>query len=381
MDFTFTREQQEFRKTIIDFARRELNPGLVEREKVSLFSHMLWNKCAEMRLMALPFPESLGGDGFDLVTTLAVYHALGYACKDAGLIMSLATQLICGFTIQLFASPRQAAQLLPDLASGKLIYCQGITEPGSGSDAFAMRSTAVKKGDGYILNGTKTMISNGPVAHRALIYAVTDPTKKALSKISCFHVSKEDLGFSIGKPMEKLGIRTMMNGELVCTDCYVPASAIIGCEGQGAMLFSEIVEWERVLVTAYLTGTLERVLEECIEYAKDREAFGKPIAEFQAISHKIAQMKMNSELGKLALYSAASLKNRHKGAALETSVAKLFVSESLKQACLDAVQIRGGYGYMSEYEVERDLRDSIATTVYSGTSEMQANTIARLAGL
>jgi alkylation response protein AidB-like acyl-CoA dehydrogenase len=381
MDFTFTKEQQEFRKTIIDFARRELNPGLVERDKTGTFSRELWNKCAEMRLMALPFPESQGGDGFDMVTTMAVYHALGYACKDAGLVLSLATQLICGFTIHLFAGPEQAAQLMPDLVSGKLIYSQGITEPGSGSDAFAMRTSALRKGDGYILNGTKTMISNGPVTDRALIYAVTDPTKKTLSKISCFHISREDAGFSAGKPMEKMGLRTMTNGELVCTDCYVPASSMIGCEGQGVMLFSEIVEWERVLVSAYLIGTLERVLEECIHYAKDREAFGKPIAEFQAISHKIATMKMNAELGKLALYSAASLKNRRKGAALETSVAKLFISESLKQACLDAIQIRGGYGYMTEYEVERDLRDSIATTVYSGTSEMQANTIARLAGL
>jgi len=148
MDFTFTKEQQEFLKTIIDFARRELNPGLTERDRAGTFSRDLWNKCAEMRLMALPFPESQGGDGFDLVTTMSIYHALGYSCKDAGLVMSLATQLICGFTINLFGSPEQAAQLMPDLVSGKLIYCQGITEPGSGSDAFAMRSTAVRKDDG-----------------------------------------------------------------------------------------------------------------------------------------------------------------------------------------------------------------------------------------
>jgi L-prolyl-PCP dehydrogenase len=381
MDFTFTKEQQEFRKTIIDFARRELNPGLVERDKTGTFSRELWDKCAEMRLMALPFPESMGGDGFDLVTTMAIYHALGYACKDAGLIMALATQLICGFTIQLFGNPQQIEQLMPDLVSGKLIYCQGITEPGSGSDAFAMRTSAVKRNNGYALNGTKTMISNGPITDRALIYAVTDPNRKTLSKISCFLVSKEDAGFSTGKPLEKMGLRTLMNGELICTDCHIPASAMIGCEGQGVMLFSEVVEWERVLVAAYLTGTLERVMEECVHYAKDREAFGKPIAELQAISHKIAAMKMNVELGRLALYNSASLKNRRKGAAMETSVAKLFISESLKQACLDAVQIRGGYGYMTEYEVERDLRDSIATTIYSGTSEMQANTLARFAGL
>ena len=240
---------------------------------------------------------------------------------------------------------------------------------------------AVEKDYGYILNGTKTMISNGPVADRALIYAVTDPTKKTLSRISCFHVSKGDSGFSAGNPMEKMGLRTMANGELVCTDCYVPASAMVGRKGQEVMLFSEIVEWERVIVCAGLLGELERILEESVQYAKERQAFGQSIGTFQAISHKIAKMKLNVELGKLALYSAASLKNKRKRAALESSIMKFHISESLKQACLDAVQIRGGYGYMSEFDAERDLRDSIACTIYSGTSEMQANTIARLAGL
>lgn len=381
MNSFFTDEQRELRKTVIDFARHELNPGVAERDRTSTFPRDLWHRCAELRILAMPFPESYGGDGFDFVTAVAVYHALGYACKDSGLILSLVTQVICGITILLFGNQEQKARLLPDLASGKLIYSQGITEPGSGSDAFAMRTTAVKKEGGYVINGTKAMISNGPVTDRTLIYAVTDPTKKTLAKLSCFCVSKGDPGFSAGNPMEKMGLRTVTNGELVFTDCYVPASSLVGREGQGVMLFSEVVEWERVLTSACLLGQLERVLEECIRYAKEREAFGKPISDFQAVSHKIATMKMNVELGRLALYSAANLKNQRKYATLESSVAKLFISESLKHACLDAVQIRGGYGYMSEYEVERDLRDSIASTIYSGTSEMQASTIARLAGL
>jgi alkylation response protein AidB-like acyl-CoA dehydrogenase len=155
----------------------------------------------------------------------------------------------------------------------------------------------------------------------------------------------------------------------------------VGREGQGAILFSEAMEWERTLIPACLLGELERVTEECVQYVKDRKAFGQPIGDFQSISHKIAMMKMNAELGRLALYNAAFLKSQRKRAALETSVAKLFISESLKHACMDAVQIRGGYGYMVEYEVERDLRDSIASTIYSGTSEMQANIIAHIAGL
>jgi alkylation response protein AidB-like acyl-CoA dehydrogenase len=381
MDFAFTQEQLVMRKTIIDFARQELNPGLAERDRLGLFPRQLWEKCAEMRLLAMPFPEQYGGDGFDFVSTVAVYHALGYASKDSGLVHALMTQIISGLQILLFGSEELKAKNLPNIASGKLIYAQAITEPGSGSDALAMRTTARKVGDGYILNGTKTMISNGPVADRVLIFAVTDPVKKPFGGVSCFIVSQGDPGFSAGKPMEKMGLRTLTNGELVFSDCRVPSLALIGREGQGSMLFGETMEWERTLIPACLLGELERIIEECVKYAKERQAFGQSIGDFQAISHKLARMKMNAELGALALYSAAALKNRRKRAAMETSTAKLFISESLKQAALDAVQIRGGYGYMSEYDAERELRDSIASTIYSGTSEMQLNIIARLAGL
>jgi alkylation response protein AidB-like acyl-CoA dehydrogenase len=381
MDISLTSEQQELRKAVIDFARRELNPGIIERDRLGVFPRELWEKCAKQRILALPFPVHLGGDGFDFVTTVIVFQALGYACKDAGLIHALASQVICGIQILLFGNEAQKSALLPELSSGKLIYAQAITEPGSGSDAFAMRTKAVKKDDKYILNGTKTMISNGPVADRAIIFAITDEKKKALGGASCFLVSKAIPGFSTGKPMEKMGLRTLENGELIFTDCQIPSTSLLGHVGQGLIIFNESMEWERTLIPACLLGELERVLEECIRYAKERMAFGQPIANYQAISHKIARMKMNFELGRLALYNAAHLKNQRKRAALESSIAKLFISESLKQACLDAVQIRGGYGYMAEFEVERELRDSIVSTIYSGTSEMQANIIARLAGL
>ncbi len=381
MGLTFTDEQQEIRKAIIQFCRKDLNPGIIERDRDGLFSQELWEKCAAMRLMAMPYPEHYGGDEFEFITTAAAFHALGYACKDSGLVLAILSQAVCGLTINLFSSKEQASTLLPDLASGKLIYCQGITEPGSGSDAFAMKTSAIKNESVYILNGTKTMISNGPIADQALIYVITNPEKMPLARITCLCVSTTEPGFSRGKPFEKMGLRTLPNGELFFSDCRVSASSMIGREGQGLMMFSEVVEWERVLTSAVLLGQLERVTEDSIDYAKTRKSFGKPIAEYQAVSHKIAAMKMNSELGSLALYNAAKIKQNRKGAALESSVAKLFISESLKQACLDAVQIRGGYGYMTEYEVERDLRDSIASTIYSGTSEMQYNTIARLAGL
>jgi alkylation response protein AidB-like acyl-CoA dehydrogenase len=381
MDFSFTSEQRELRKTIIDFARREINPGVVDRDRIGGFSRELWEKCANQRILALPFPVHLGGDGFDFITTVSVIQAFGYACKDSGLIHALASQMICGIQILLFGNESQKVSLLPDLTSGRLIYAQAITEPSSGSDAFAMRTNAIREGDIYILNGTKTMISNGPVADRVILFAMTDQRQKTLVGTSCFLVSKSNPGFSTGKPMEKMGLRTLVNGELVFTDCQIPHSSLLGHEGQGMIIFNEAMEWERTLVPACWLGEFERVLEECVRYAKERIAFGQPIGNFQAISHKVAMMKMNLELGRLALYNAAYLKNQQKRAALETSITKLFISESLKQACLDAVQIHGGYGYMTEFEVERELRDSIISTIYSGTSEMQVNIIARLAGL
>lgn len=381
MDFSFTKEQLEYRKTIIDFANRELNPGIVERDQVGTFSYDLWSKCADMRLLALPFPEKYGGEGFDFVTTIAIYHALGYGCKDSGLVHAMMSQVLCGIQIMLFGSEEQKEILLPELMSGKVVYAQAITEPGSGSDVFAMRTNSVKGGDGFVINGSKTMISNGPIADRVLLFAVTDPNRKTFGGISCFHITNETPGFSQGSPMKKMGLRTLMNGELIFMDSYVPVSSLIGREGQGAIIFNETMEWERILLPACLLGELERVLEESVRYAKEREAFGQSIGSFQAVAHKIAKMKMDAELGKLILYHAASLKDRKKRVMLESSIAKLFISESLKQACIDAVQLRGGYGYMTEFEVERDLRDSVVSTIYSGTSEMQMNIIARFAGL
>jgi alkylation response protein AidB-like acyl-CoA dehydrogenase len=380
-NITFSSEQEQLRNAVMNFARNELNPGIAERDRTGSFPRDLWEKCAKQRILALPFPEKFGGDGFDFLTTVSVFHALGYACKDSGLVHALASQVICGIQLLLFGDESQKAAFLPDLCSGKLIYAQAITEPCSGSDAFAMQTMAIKQDEQYIVNGTKTMISNGPIADNVIVFAITDKSKKAFGGVSCFIISKETVGFSKGKPLEKMGLRTLQNGELFFNDCSIPGTSLLGRVGQGMMIFNESMEWERTLIPALLLGEQERVLDECVKYAKERSAFGQPIAKFQAVSHKIAAMKVNVELGRLALYNVAYLKNQRKHAALESSIAKLFISESLKQACMEAIQIHGGYGYMTEFEVERELRDSVVSTIYSGTSEMQANIIARLAGL
>jgi alkylation response protein AidB-like acyl-CoA dehydrogenase len=280
-----------------------------------------------------------------------------------------------------FGSAELKSRDLPPLVRGDKIFAQAMTEAGSGSDALGMRTRAERAGDGYLLNGTKIFISNGPIADMVLVFAVTNPEVSRIGGISCLVVEKGTSGFTQCPPMAKMGLDTLQNGELVFADCAVPPENLMGSPGQGAILFNESMEWERCLLPAAHLGTLERVYETCVAYAKGRSAFGQPISKFQAVSNKIVEMKIALELGRLMLYKVATTKDQHKRAALEASIAKLYISEALKKTCLDAVQIHGGYGFMKEYEIERDLRDSIAATIYSGTSEMQQNIISRFIGL
>ncbi len=381
MDFQFTDEQKILRETIIRFSRKELSYDIRQHEKEGSFPWEAWRKCAEMHLMALPFAEKYGGCGFDLVTTVHAIMAFGYACKDAGLVHAIATQILCGLQMSLFGSESLKETYLPVICSGEKVFAQAITEPGSGSDALAMRTRGEKRNGRYVLDGTKIFISNGPMADAVIVFAVTDPEKRTLGGISCFVVEKETAGFERCKPFEKMGLSTLQNGELVFAGCEIPPARMLGREGQGAIIFNESMEWERTLLPAAHLGTLERILETCIDHARERTAFGRQIGSFQSISHKIADMKVQLELGKMMLWKSACLKDQQKRATLEASICKLFISESLKQACLDAVQIHGGYGYMAECELERDLRDSIAATIYSGTSEIQRNIIGRFIGL
>ncbi len=382
MDFSYTGEQLDLRDSIIKFSEQELNDGIADHDRNSVFPAEKWKKCADMQIMALPFPEEYGGHGADFLTSVLSYNALGYGCKDAGLVHAIGTQILCGLQILHFGNEEQKKRLLPMVCSGEKIFAQAITEPGSGSDALSMRTKADKAGDGrYLLNGSKMFITNGPIADVVVVFALTDPAKKTLGGISTFIVEKEFGGFERCKPLEKMGLKTLQNGELVFTDCEIPATHLLGREGQGALIFNESMELERCFLPAAHLGTMERVTEKCIRYVNERSAFGHTIGKFQSVAHKIAQMKVNIELSKLMLQKAAVLKDQKKRASLEASIGKLFISESLKKTCLDAVQIHGGYGFMTEYEIERDLRDSIAATIYSGTSEMQYNMISKMLGL
>ncbi len=381
MDFSFSEEQTDFRESIIKFARKELIEDYKKCEEDNLFPEQSWKKCADFSLIALLFPEEYGGCGMDLLTTTISIEALGYACPDNGIVHALVSQIMCGIQINLFGTGKQKDEYLPLICSGEKIAAQAITEADAGSDISAMRTSAERHDDNYVLNGTKMFISNGPIADFVIVFAVTNPEMKTLGRFSSFIVDKELSGFKRCKALEKMGLRTLQNGELVFENCKVKSEKLLGKEGQGAMMFNEAMEWERILLFASHLGKMESILEKSISYAKERRQFGQSIGKFQSISNKIADMKVNLELGKLILYKAAWLKDQKKRAMIESSISKLFISESVKKACLDAIQIHGAYGYMKEFEIERDLRDSIASSIYSGTSEMQKNIISKLAGL
>jgi len=381
MDLSFSEEQIAFRESIIKFATKELNDNLSENDEKAHFSWENWQKCSEMGISSLLVPKKYGGQGADLLTSVLSMEALSYACKDSGLVHAIGTQICCIVQMSLFASDALKQAYLPALATGEKMAAQAITEPDAGSDVLNMKTNAIKIDDGYLLNGTKMFISNGPLADVIIVFAITNPQKKQFGGVSCLVVDKGTKGFSCGKPLDKMGLRTLQNGELIFEDCFIPSDKLLGKEGQGMIIFNEQIEWERSILSAAHIGTMKRVLESCINYVKTRSQFGQPIGKFQSISNKIADMKVNIELGKLILYKTAWLKDQKKRTTLETSIGKLFISESLKKTCLDAVQIYGGYGYMKEYELERELRDSIASTIYSGTSELQRNIISSLASL
>lgn len=379
MEFSYTDEQVNLRETIVKFARQELNKKAPHN--TGTFPVELWHKCAEMQIMSMPLSERYHGSGMGFLDTVIAMNALAYGCSDNGLVHAITTQILCGLQVQHFGDEPQKQNYIPPIGSGEWIAAQAITEPGSGSDAFSMRTKAEKTDDGYILNGTKIFITNGPVADLVIVYAVTNPEAKAIGGVTSFLVEKGYPGFERCKSMEKMGLGSLQNGELVFSGCPVPGRNVLGKEGQGAIIFNESMEWERILLSAVNLGAMEKVLEKCVKYAKERKAFGQQIGKFQAVANKIVDMKVRVELGKLMVFKAAVMKDRQKRATLEASVCKLFIGEAWKQSCLDAVQIHGAYGYMTESEIERELRDSIAGTIYSGTSEMQYNLIAKLLGL
>ncbi len=382
MDFALSEEQTALRDSIVRFAREELSKGAAERDREQAFSRELWKKCGEMGLQGLPVPEDYGGSGLDPLTCAIALEALGYGCSDGGLVFSLCAHLLsCVVPLWQHGSEEQKKRWLPGLCDGTLIGVHAMTEPGSGSDAFALRTRAEPEGSGFRINGTKTFISNGPVADLVIVFAMTDPQKGYHGGVTAFLVESGTPGFSASRKFEKMGLRSSPIGELVFADLCVPAEAVMGGVGAGSALFNAAMDWERICLFASHVGATERLLETAIAYARTRSQFGQAIGKFQAVSHRVADMKVQLEAARLLTYRAAWRLEHARSASLDAAIAKLFVSESLVAAALATLQLHGGYGYMTEYEVERALRDALGSTIYSGTSEMQRNIIARWLGL
>ncbi len=382
MDFSLTEEQQRLRDGTIKFAREHLNDGLIERDRQHQFPLELWRQCGDMRLTGLPVPEQYGGLGVDPLTTAIVLEALGYGCRDSGLVFAVCAHLVAATVpIWRFGTDTQKKRYLPGLCSGELIGANAITEPATGSDAFAMRARAVRDGHQWVINGVKTFTSNGPVADLLLVFAMTDPDKGYHGGASTFLIPRGTPGVQAGQPIEKMGLRTAPMCEVFLEDVRVDDDAVLGGVGGGASTFAHAMDWERIVLFAAHVGTMARLLEQSIEYARTRKQFGQAIGKFQGVAHPIADMKVRLEAAKLLVYRAASMLDRSRNVSMYASLVKLFVSESLLESALAAVQVHGGYGYSTEYEVERALRDAVGSRIYSGTSEMQRNIVARWLGL
>ena len=382
MDFNLSSEQRQLRDQVTRFSREVLNDHLVERDRNQEFRRDLWVRCAEMGLCGLPVPEAYGGSNLDALSSAIALEALGHGCRDSGLVFSICAHLLsCVVPLWKHGTEEQKRRYLPGLCDGTLIGVHAMTEPQSGSDAFNLATRAEADGDGYRINGTKTFITNGPVADVVIVFTMTDKGKGFHGGTTSFLVEKGTPGFTVAQKLEKMGLRTSPLGELVFEDVRVAASAAVGGIGGGAAMFTQAMDWERTLLFAAHLGTIERLLDQAVEYAKTRKQFGQAIGKFQAVSHKIADLKVQLEAARLLTYRAATRLETSRSVSLDAAMAKLFVSETLLHTALEVVQIHGGYGYMTELELERAVRDAIGSTLYSGTSEMQRNIIARWSGL
>ncbi|MCI0468227.1 MAG: acyl-CoA dehydrogenase family protein [Beijerinckiaceae bacterium] len=381
MDFTLSPEQEHLRSQIVAFCKKELNDGVRERDRAQYFSHDLWLKCGRMGLQGLPVPHEYGGAALDPVTAAIALEAFGYGCRDGGLVFSVCAHLLaCVVPIWKHGSEEQKRRYLPNLCDGTLIAVNAMTGQESGSDPFAMSARAEPDGDGFRIRGTKIFASNGPVAGLALVYVQVGSNDKG-GGVTGFLVEKGTPGFHSGQTFEKMGLRTSKLGELIFDDVRVSKDAVLGGVGGGPVVFSESMDWERALLVAAHLGTMQRLLDEAIGHARTRKSFGKAIGKYQAVSHRIVDMKVRLDAAQLLTYRAASRLGVSRDVQRDAAIAKLFASESLITNALDTIRVFGGHGYMQDYDMERVLRDAVGGVLYSGTSDMQRNIIASWLGL
>jgi L-prolyl-PCP dehydrogenase len=382
MELSLSAEDAELREKIVRFAQKELSSGVIARDRSHEFSRDLWDMCGRMGLTGLPVPEVYGGVGLAPLSCAVALEALGYGCTDGGLAFSICAHLLaCVVPVWKHGDEAMKRRYLADLCSGRLIAVNAMTEAQTGSDPFSMATRAERDGEGYRVSGSKMFCSNGPVADVAVVYAVTDSTKGYHGGITAFLIPTDAQGFRVGQVFEKMGTRTSPISELLLDGVFVPEQNVIGKPGGGGPVFAESMDWERALLGACHVGAMQRLLEGSIRYVRTRKQFGQLISKNQAVGHKIADMKVRLEAARWLIFRAASSLGASGEAGLHAAIAKLFASEAFVESARVGIQLMGGYGYMVESEVERMMRDALGSTIYSGTSEMQRNIIARWLGL
>lgn len=374
-------EQVKLRQAATEFARTSLGGDMVGRDRDGSFDRNAWKLCAQFGVLGMPIPQEFGGMGLGLTSLLAVMEGLGYGTRDQGLLFSLNAHLWTNsIPILIFGTEVQKRRYLQPLTDGSLIGANGASEPGAGSDIFSLRTRASRDGDHYVLNGTKTFVTNAPVADVFVVYATLDPALGAMG-ITAFVIDRGTPGLTVSRELDKMGLRTSPMAEIFFSDCRIPMSQRLGREGRGAQVFECSMEWERGCILASCLGVMQRQLDACVEQARTRKQFGKPIGKFQSVANRLVDMRVRIDTCRPLIYRIGALKDAGRDATVEAAIAKLYVSESFVSSSLDAIQVFGGYGYMTEQQVERDLRDSVGSTLYSGTSEVQRNIIARGLGL
>ena len=374
MRIQLNEDQTLLRDTVRRFADEVVRPRAKEIDESGVFPREFFDQAGELGLAGVCVAEEHGGAGMDTLSYCLVIEEISHACASSGVILSVNNSLVCD-PLALYGSEEQKEKFLTPLAAGRMLGCFALTEPGAGSDAAAIRTSAVRDGDDYVLNGNKVFITNGTDADLALVFATIDPEKKHRG-MTAFLVPAETPGYSHGGHEYKLGVNASGTTELAFEEMRIPASYRLGEEGDGFKIAMTTLDGGRIGIAAQAVGIAQAAFEEALAYAKEREQFGRPIAEFQAIQHYLADMSTELDAGRLLTWKAAWAKDNRKRYTLEASQAKLFTSEMSQRVTNKALQIHGGYGYIREYNVERHFRDARITEIYEGTSEIQKLVIA-----
>ena len=375
MELRFTEEQEMMRKMVRDFAQEQIAPMVEEMEETDRFPKEIIKQMGELGLLGIPISEEYGGSDMDFTSYIIAIHELSKVSATVGVILSVHTSVGTN-PILYFGTEEQKQKYVPKLATGEYLGAFAITEPGAGSDAASIRTSAVKDGDHYVINGSKIFITNAGEADTYIVSAKTDPSA-GVKGISVFIVEKDTPGFSVGKKEHKMGLHGSNTCELIFEDVRVPVSNLLGEEGEGFKILMSNLDVGRIGIAAQSLGIAEAALESAIGYAKERQQFGKPIGMQQGLGFKLADMATKVEAAKLLVYRAAALRQQGLPCGQEASMAKLFASRAAMEVATEAIQVFGGYGYTKDYPVERYFRDAKICEIYEGTSEIQRIVISK----